>query len=97
MPDPDPLPPLRPIRRQFLRVMRVAALFAMAIAALAMVLVAHGDTEPHVHMLIATALGAGLMVLLGIALMTLLFLSNRMGQDSDAADFTMKDDNDYRP
>ena len=97
MPAPDPIPPLGPIRRQFLRVMRVAALFAIAIAALAVVLVARGDRELHVHMLIATALGVGLMVLLGIALMTLLFLSHRMGQDSDAAHFTQKEDDDPRP
>jgi len=35
-------------------------------------------------MLIATALGIGLTVLLGIALMTLIFLSNRTGHDADA-------------
>jgi len=35
--------------------------------------------------------------LLGIALMTLVFLSNRMGQDADAAHHIQKDQNDDRP
>jgi hypothetical protein len=48
-------------------------------------------------MLIATALGVGLSVLLGIALMSLVFLSNRLGQDADAADHRQKDENDRRP
>ena len=97
MPSPDPIPPLAPLKRQFLKLMRWAALFAIAVAALAVVLVARGDTEIRVHMLIATALGVGLSVLLGIALMTLVFLSNRMGQDAEAADHRQKDENDPRP
>ena len=36
-------------------------------------------------MLVATALGVGLSVMLGIALMPLIFLSNRLGHDADAA------------
>lgn len=102
MPTPDPIPPLEPLKRQFLRLMRWAALFSIAVAALAVILVAQGDTEIRVHMLIATALGVGLSVLLGIALMSLVFLSNRMGQDADAADHRQgdhrqKDENDPRP
>ena len=97
MPTPDPIPPLERLKLEFLRLMRWAALFSIAIAALAVFLVARGDTEIRVHMLIATALGVGLSVLLGIALMTLLFLSNRMGQDADAADHRQKDENDPRP
>ena len=65
-----------------------------AVAALAVLLVAEGDDTIHIHMLIATALGVGLSVLLGIALMTLVFLSSRMGQDADAADHSQKDDDD---
>ena len=61
-----------------------------------MLLVAQGDPTIHVHMLIATALGVGLSVLLGIALMTLVFLSNRVGHDADAADHKQKDENDPR-
>lgn len=97
MPAPDPIPPLAPLKRQFLRIMRWGALFSVAIAALAVVLVARGDTTIRIHMLIATALGVGLSVLLGIALMSLVFLSNRLGQDADAADHRQKDENDRRP
>jgi len=38
----------------------------------------------------------GLSVMLGIALMTLVFLSSRMGQDADAADHSPKDQYDDR-
>jgi hypothetical protein len=48
-------------------------------------------------MLIATGLGVGLMVLLGIALMTLAFLSNSSGHDEEVAQFTEEDDDDSRP
>ena len=84
MPTPDPVPPLAPIKRQFLRIMRLGAIFSIMIAAIAVLLAAQGDSTVRVHMLIATALGVGLSVLLGIALMSLLFLSNRMGQDDEA-------------
>ena len=94
---PDPVSPLGPLKQQFLRIMRWAALFSLAVAALAVFLVAQGDSELHLHMLIATALGVGLSVLLGIALMSLVFLSNRMGQDADAADHSQKDQDDPRP
>lgn len=96
MPVPDPVPPLGQLKRQFLKLMRWGALFAFVIAALAVLLVAHGDPTIHIHMLIATALGVGLSVLLGIALMTLVFLSSR-AHDSDAADHQQKDENDPRP
>jgi len=63
------------------------ALFAIAAAAVAVVLVARGDDGTHVHMLIATALGAGLSVLLAGALMSLMFLSASSGHDEEAAHF----------
>ena len=83
MAAPDPVPP-RSIRQRFVRIMRVAAAFSIVIAALAVALVARGQPELHIHMLIATALGIGLTVLLGTALMTLTFLSNRSGHDAAA-------------
>jgi fatty acid desaturase len=83
MPRPDPIR-ARLIRRRFMRTMRVAAAFAIVIAALAVLLVARGQSTLHVHMLIATALVIGLTVLLGVALMTLILLSNRGGHDADA-------------
>jgi uncharacterized membrane protein len=97
MPAYDPHPPLAPLKARFLRIMRWAALFSLAIAAIAVLLVARGDEAVHIHMLIATALGVGLSVLLGTALMTLVFLSNRYGHDRDAADHQDKDSHDPRP
>jgi len=83
--DPDPIPTAPSLRRRFARIMRAAAAFSLAIAALADALVAWGSDEFHIHMLIATALGAGLTVLLGTALMSLVFLSNNSGHDDAAA------------
>ena len=97
MPTPDPTPPLEPLKLQFLKIMRWGALFSLTVAAIAVLLVARGDETFHIHMLIATALGVGLSVLLGIALMTLVFLSSRMGQDADAANHKQKDQHDDRP
>ena len=96
MPAHDPVPPPVPLKQQFFRIMRWAALFSLALAAVAVALVAHGDSSLHIHMLIATALGVGLTVLLGIALMTLVFLSNRAGHDAVAADHKQKVDHDPR-
>jgi hypothetical protein len=59
-------------------------LLSIVIAAVAVIIVARGDPTVHVHMLIATALGVGLSVLLGTALMSLVFLSSSSGHD-DAA------------
>jgi hypothetical protein len=43
-----------------------------------------GERELQVHMMIATALGVALSVLLAGALMTLVFLSSRSGHDEQA-------------
>jgi uncharacterized membrane protein YjjP (DUF1212 family) len=64
--------------------MRWLALLSIVIAAIAVLLVARGDDTVHVHMLVATALGVGLSVLLGTGLMTLSFLSARSGHDEQA-------------
>jgi len=64
--------------------MRWLALFSIVIAAIAVLLVARGDDTVHVHMLIATALGVGLTVLLGTGLMALSFLSASSGHDEQA-------------
>lgn len=84
MPRPDPLP-LVTLRRRFVRIMRLGAVFSIAIAAVAVLAVSRGQSETHIHMLIATALGIGLTVLLATALMSLIFLSHRSGHDADAA------------
>ena len=86
MPEPVPQPNSRPsprhvVMRRFWRTFRLLALFSIAIAAVAVMLVVSGDPGIHVHMMIATALGVGLSVLLGSALMTLAFLSSSSGHD----------------
>jgi hypothetical protein len=73
--------------RRFRRIMKWMALFSIAIAAIAVLLVARGDNGFHIHMLIATALGAGLSVLLAGALMSLVFLSSSSGHDDEANRF----------
>ena len=97
MPAPDPVPPSGLLKQRFVQIMRWAAAFSVAIAALAVLLVARGDSQLHIHMLIATALGVGLSVMLCAALMTLVFLSNSSGHDDRAAHHHDKDQHDPRP
>lgn len=88
VPRPDPLPsPRQSLISRFWRIFRLLALLSLVIAILAVILVARGDRGTHIHMLIATALGSGLTVLLGTALMTLAFLSSDSGHDAEAGDF----------
>ncbi|MEO6199225.1 MAG: hypothetical protein ABIO68_04740 [Sphingomicrobium sp.] len=86
MPRPDPVPNAQlPIMRRFWRIFRLLSLFAVLVAAIAVILVSRGEKDVHIHMLIATALGAGLVVMVGAALMSLVFLSASSGHDSEAA------------
>lgn len=71
--------------RRFRRGMKWAALLSIAVAGLAVLFVASGDEGVHLHMMIATALGAGLTVLLGTGLMMLTYLSASSGHDDQAA------------
>jgi len=85
MPQTDPIPsPRISTMRRFWRIFRLLALLSIVIAAIAVFIVARGDSTIHVHMLIATALGIGLTVLLGTGLMTLVFLSSSSGHDEQA-------------
>ena len=86
-PDPIPSPRLSTLSR-FRRIMTWMASFSIAIAAIAVLLVARGDQGVHIHMLIATALGVGLTVLLATGLMSLVFLSSSSGHDDAAAHAT---------
>jgi uncharacterized membrane protein len=93
MPQHDPVPP----RRSQADYERAAAAWArykalmrwMALAAFVAVLLAliylksSGEPVP-IHMAIATIAGVGLSVLLGTALMGLVFLSNNSGHDQAA-------------
>lgn len=93
-PRPDPTPsPRHAMMRRFWRIFRLLALLAIAIAAIAVFLVARGDPGVHVHMLVATALGVGLTVLLGTGLMTLVFLSSSSGHDEEATTRTREGGN----
>ena len=86
MPRPDPLPsPRLSLLRKFRRIMKWMALFSIVVAAIAVLLVARGDSGAHIHMLVATALGAGLSVLLAGALMSLVFLSADSGHDEEVS------------
>ena len=86
MPQPDPIPtPRYSLMRRFWRIFRLLAVLSIVIAAIAVILVTRGAGEVHASLIIATALGIGLTVLLATALMTLIFLSHRSGHDADAA------------
>ena len=76
------------MKRRFWRIFRLLALLSIVIAAIAVILVGEGDETLHINMLVATALGIGLTVLLGTSLMTLVFLSADTGHDDAAAEHT---------
>jgi hypothetical protein len=80
--------------RRFWRIFRLLAVLSMLIAAISVLLVARGDSTIHIHMLIATALGIGLTVLLGTGLMTLVFLSADSGHDDEVRDFHQENEDE---
>lgn len=91
-PRPDPIPsPHHSMVRRFWRIFRLLALLSVVVAAIAVLFVARGDSAVHIHMLIATALGVGFMVLVGSGLMTLVFLSADSGHDEAAANQTYQE------
>lgn len=93
MPAPDPLPGPAPAdRARFVRAMRLVALFALAVAAGAALLVHHGAGAFRLHMLIATFLGVFLSMMMAGALMLLIFASNRSGHDEAAHHFSPEDE-----
>ena len=82
MPRPDPIPHRRNrLMRRFWRIFGLLVLLSVVVAAIAVLLVTRGEESPGIHFIIATALGAGLTVLLGTSLMTLVFLSAESGYD----------------
>ena len=88
MPEPDPVTsPRHSTIRLFWRIFRLLALLSIVIAGIAVILVARGDSAPasHMNMMIATALGIGLTVLVGTGLVTLAFISSSSGHDDVAA------------
>ena len=93
MPAPQPV---QLHKQQFVRIMRLAALFSIGIAAVAVILVVRGDSETRAPMLIAVALGAGFVALLGIALMSLAILGGRPAHGGNAVDHIQKEEHDHR-
>ena len=86
MPERDPIPSLRHSTMQrFWRIFRLLALLSVVVAAIAVALVTAGAGEVHASLIIATALGVGIMMLLGSALMALMFLSSDSGHDEAAS------------
>ena len=95
MPRPDPVPgPPHSIMRQFWRIFRLLALFSVVVAAVAVALVTQGAGEVHASLIIATFLGVALTMLLGSALMALMFLSSRSGHDQEATPHIRKENED---
>jgi hypothetical protein len=95
VPHPDPIPGPRPSTlQQFLKIFRLLALLSIVIAAVAVVLVVQGAGEVHASLIIATALGVGLTVLLGTGLMALMFISSDSGHDEQAARTHKEDENE---
>jgi hypothetical protein len=93
VPSPDPLPrPAAAHRSKLKRAIRWVALFALAVAGLAVSLVSQSQDEWRIHMMIATGVGAFLTVLLAGALMLLVFFSSSSGHDESVAHFQPEDD-----
>lgn len=82
---------------RYRRLMRAMALVSLAAVAGALLYMrwSLGDALT-IHMIIATAAGVGLSVLLGAALMGLVFLSSGSGHD-EAVEDPFKDDPDIQP
>lgn len=86
MPVHDPVPrPGASMKRRFWRIFRLLLILSTIVATIAVILVDRGDSSLHINMLVATALGVGLTMLLGTSLMTLVFLSADSGHDDQAA------------
>ena len=93
MPRPDPLPrPPATLTGKLKRALRLLAIFAVIVAVIASLLVARGQAGFHIHMLIATFVGMGLVVFIGGALMLLIFYSAASGHDDLAARYDPEDE-----
>jgi len=80
--------------RRFWRIFRLLAVLSIVIAAIGVWLVTRGAGEIHASLIIATALGIGLTVLVGTGLMTLVFISNSSGHDATAAHSTHQENDE---
>src|SRR4051812_13949628 len=94
MPNPDPIPAPRDPRDlershrawvRYRKLMRWMALASVLTVVVALIFLKATGTPMPLHMVIATSLGVGLSVLLGTALMGLVFLSDSGGHDDAAS------------
>lgn len=93
MPRPDPLPrPPATHVSKLKRSLKLLGWFAVLVAIIATLLVARGQAGLHIHMLIATALGMGIAVFIGGALMLLIFFSAASGHDEAASRYDPESD-----
>jgi hypothetical protein len=84
-PQHDPLPtPRGSIMRRFWRIFRLLLLLSAVVAGAAVILVTRGEGEVHASLIVATAIGVGVTMLLGSSLMALMFLSAEAGHDEAA-------------
>lgn len=70
---------------RFRLMMKRMTWLSLVAAAIAVAIVASGDAQPRIHVLIATAIGVFGTMLLGTFLMTLSFFSAASGHDDDAS------------
>ncbi len=80
--------------QRFWRIFRLLALLSLVVAAVAVLLVTRGAGEVHSSLVIATFAGAALTMLLGSALMALMFISSRSGHDEAAAPHVHQENED---
>ena len=99
MPRPDPLPrrdprpkPTSALTGTLKRSLKLLGWFAVLVAGIATLLVGRGQQALHIHMLIATAIGMGLAVFIGGALMLLIFYSAASGHDEAASRYDPESD-----
>ena len=78
--------------RRYRRMMRWMALAAAIAVAMSLLWLKQAGGPMPFHMVVATAAGVGLTVLVGTALMGLVFLSNRSGHDEEATRGEWNDD-----
>lgn len=88
--DPVPAPPdaadetAAAAWQRYKALMSWMILASIVTAGLSLLWLAQTGTEMRLHLVIATIAGVGLSVLVGTALMGLIFFSNRSGHDDDA-------------
>jgi hypothetical protein len=92
-PRPDPVPsPRATAVQRFWRIFRLLVLLSAVVAVIAVVLVTRGDGAIRVSLIVATGFGVFFTMLLGTALMTLVFISAESGHDEQARGQSRKEE-----